>query len=41
MALYFGTPAEELPQSTSLNRANPALLWQQHAAQIEALLAAN
>ncbi|WP_395742228.1 hypothetical protein [Prosthecobacter sp.] len=40
--LFFGTPAEEAPQSTALSRgAAPALLWQQRAAQIEALLAAN
>lgn len=42
LVMYFTTPAEEAPQSTVLNRgSSPALLWQQRAAEIEALLAAN
>lgn len=42
MGMYFTTPAEpDTPSSDSLSKAAPTMLWQQRAASIEALLAAN
>jgi len=42
LAMYFTTPAEpSAPQAAGMSEAAPPVLWQQHAAAIEALLAAN
>ncbi|MCE2692663.1 MAG: hypothetical protein LW645_00110 [Verrucomicrobiaceae bacterium] len=42
MVMYFTTPAEPAtPSSDSWSKAAPTMLWQQRAASIEALLAAN
>ena len=42
VVLYFTTPAEpSAPQAAGMSDATPPLLWQQRAAAIEALLAAN
>jgi hypothetical protein len=40
--MYFTTPAEpSAPQAAGMSHTSPPLLWQQRAAVIEALLAAN
>lgn len=43
LALYLGTPSEPQPAPTTAHATAPppAQLWQQHSAEIEALLAAN
>ena len=42
LLMYFTTPAEpSAPKSAGKSEAAPPLLWQQRAAAIEALLAAN
>jgi len=42
LVMYFTTPAEPTtPQTAGKSEAAPPLLWQQRAAAIEALLAAN
>ena len=42
LMMYFTTPAEPFaPKTSSMSEATPPLLWQQRAAVIEALLAAN
>ncbi|MDH4455292.1 MAG: hypothetical protein QE570_19160 [Verrucomicrobiota bacterium] len=42
MVMYFTTPAEpDTPSSDSWSKTAPTMLWQQRAASIEALLAAN
>lgn len=42
LVLYFSTPAEpSAPQTAGMSEIPPPLLWQQRAAAIEALLAAN
>ncbi len=42
VAMYFTTPAEtDTPASDTLSNTAPSMLWQQRAASIEALLAAN
>ena len=42
LMMYFTTPAEPFaPKTSSMSEAAPPLLWQQRAAVIEALLAAN
>lgn len=42
LVLYFTTPAEpSAPQAAGMSHPTPPLLWQQRAAVIEALLAAN
>jgi hypothetical protein len=42
LVLYFTTPAEpSAPQAADMSHTSPPLLWQQRAAVIEALLAAN
>ncbi len=42
LVMYFTTPAEPSPpQAAGMSEAAPPMLWQQRAAAIEALLAAN
>ena len=42
LVMYFTTPAEpSAPQAAGMSHTSPPLLWQQRAAVIEALLAAN
>ena len=42
LVMYFTTPAEpSAPQAAGMSEAAPPMLWQQRAAAIEALLAAN
>jgi hypothetical protein len=42
VVMYFTTPAEPAaPQAAGTNDTTPPLLWQQRAATIDALLAAN
>lgn len=42
LVMYFTTPAEpSAPQAAGMSHTTPPLLWQQRAAAIEALLAAN
>ncbi len=42
MVMYFTTPPEpDTPSSDSWSNTAPTMLWQQRAASIEALLAAN
>jgi len=42
LVMYFTTPAEtSTPQAARINDIAPPMLWQQRAAAIEALLAAN
>ncbi|WP_395753140.1 hypothetical protein [Prosthecobacter sp.] len=42
VVMYFTTPAEPTaPQAAATNDTTPPLLWQQRAATIDALLAAN